>query len=55
MLRLRVSGLVLFLAVAVVAVAHAQNTSQVFGKGTDVSGGVLPGVTVTLSSPSVLE
>jgi hypothetical protein len=55
MLRLRVSGLVLFLAVAVVGVAHAQNTSQVFGKATDVSGGVLPGVTVTLSSPALLE
>jgi carboxypeptidase family protein/TonB-dependent receptor-like protein len=53
MLRLGVSGLVLFLALA--DVAHAQNTSQVFGKVTDASGGVLPGVTVTLSSPALLE
>src|SRR6202158_380625 len=53
MLRLHVSGLVLFLALA--DVAHAQNTSQVFGKVTDASGGVLPGVTVTLSSPALLE
>jgi hypothetical protein len=34
---------------------HAQNTSQVFGRVTDVSGSVLPGVTVTLSSPALLE
>jgi len=36
-------------------IAHAQNTSQVFGRVTDVSGGVMPGVTVTLSSPALLE
>src|SRR3954469_25888679 len=53
MLRLRASGFLLFLAFA--TVADAQNTSQVFGKVTDVSGGVLPGVTVTLSSPALLE
>jgi hypothetical protein len=53
MLRPHVSGLVLFLAFA--SVAHAQNTSQVFGKVTDVSGGLLPGVTVTLSSSALLE
>src|SRR5438132_5873048 len=33
----------------------AQNTSQVFGRVTDTSEGVLPGVTVTLSSPVLLE
>src|SRR5262245_11169282 len=53
MLKLRVSGLVLFLAVA--AVARAQNTSQIFGKATDTSGAVLPGVTVTLTSAALLE
>jgi len=53
MLRLRASGFLLFLALA--TIADAQNTSQVFGKVTDVSGGVLPGVTVTLSSPALLE
>ena len=51
--RLLVSALMLFLAPAVAA--HAQNTSQVFGRATDASGGVLPGVTVTLSSPALLE
>ena len=53
MLRLLASGLLLFVALA--DVAYAQNTSQVFGKVTDVSGGVLPGVAVTLSSPALLE
>ncbi len=33
----------------------AQNTSQVFGRVTDTSAAVLPGVTVTLSSPALLE
>src|SRR5438128_8485480 len=53
MMKRLVSGLALFLAVG--GVADAQNTSQVFGKVTDVSGGVMPGVTVTLSSPALLE
>ena len=53
MMRPLVSGLALFLALG--GVAGAQNTSQVFGKVTDVSGGVMPGVTVTLSSPALLE
>jgi hypothetical protein len=36
-------------------VASAQNTSQVFGRVSDSSGAVMPGVTVTLSSPALLE
>ena len=48
-----VSRLAFFLALG--GVANAQNTSQVFGKVTDASGGVMPGVTVTLSSPALLE
>ena len=53
MMKLLVSELALFLVLG--GVADAQNTSQVFGKVTDVSGAVIPGVTVTLSSPALLE
>ena len=35
--------------------AGAQTNSQIFGKATDASGGVLPGVTVTLSGPVLLQ
>ena len=45
--------LVLFLLVG--ALAHAQGASSIFGRVSDSSGGVLPGVTVTLSSPALLE
>jgi carboxypeptidase family protein len=53
MTRLLLSGLAFSLCLG--GVAEAQNTSQVFGKVTDVSGAVMPGVTVTLSSPALLE
>ena len=58
MLRLRRSTLAMFVVVLGLAtpdVVDAQNASQVFGRATDTSGAVLPGVTVTLSSPSLLE
>jgi hypothetical protein len=48
-------GLALAFVLALGGMAGAQNTSQVFGKVTDASGGVMPGVTVTLSSPALLE
>jgi Carboxypeptidase regulatory-like domain len=35
--------------------AHAQQTGQIFGKVSDTSGGVMPGVTVTASSPVLLQ
>jgi hypothetical protein len=49
--------LVVLLAVYVAAanVSYGQNTGQVFGKVTDTSGGVLPGVTVTLSGSALLQ
>jgi hypothetical protein len=35
------------------ATAHAQQqTGEIFGKVTDQSGGVLPGVTVTITGPT---
>src|SRR4030095_4578040 len=38
------------------AVAHAQQqTGDIFGKVTDQSGGALPGVTVTITAPNLLQ
>ena len=58
MLKLGPSALATFLFVAAAAapsLVAAQNTSQVFGRVADESGAVLPGVTVSLSSPALLE
>src|SRR6185503_6387617 len=52
-MKLLLSGLALSLTLG--GIAEAQNTSQVFGRVTDGSGAVMPGVTVTLSSPALLE
>ena len=41
------------LLAAWVAPAHAQAIGSIFGKVTDSSGGVLPGVTVTVTGPSL--
>src|SRR5262245_48958309 len=41
--------------VLVAGFAHAQNTGEIFGRATDKSGAVVPGVTVTLSSPALLQ
>ncbi|HXT32483.1 MAG TPA: hypothetical protein VN716_24450, partial [Vicinamibacterales bacterium] len=42
--------------VAVAATARAQQpTGEIFGKVTDESGAILPGVTVTLTGPSLLQ
>ena len=52
------ASLLALLAVLVIgspARLDAQNTSQVFGRVTDASSSVLPGVTVTLSSPALIE
>lgn len=35
--------------------AHAQATGGIFGKATDASGGVLPGVTVTVTGPTLQQ
>jgi Carboxypeptidase regulatory-like domain len=56
-MRLRVSALLAALALVLAALpARAQSqTGDIFGKVTDESGAVLPGVTVTLTSPSLLQ
>jgi hypothetical protein len=44
------------LLIATAATAGAQQpTGEIFGKVTDQSGAVLPGVSVTLSAPSLLQ
>ena len=35
--------------------AHAQTTGEIYGKAVDKSGAVVPGVTVTLTSPALLQ
>jgi len=55
MIRRFAAGLfVAALALSVAAPAQAQ-TGEIFGKVTDSSAGVMPGVTVTLSSPVLLQ
>jgi hypothetical protein len=56
-MRLRLTAMLAALALALcVSPVWAQSqTGEVFGKVTDESGAVLPGVTVTLSGPSLLQ
>ncbi len=55
-MRVRLALLSVVLALLVVpAIASAQQTGEIFGKVTDTSGAVMPGVTVTLSGPVLLR
>src|SRR5713226_10630028 len=55
-MRFKVTVLALLALFATRAIAGAQSqTGEIFGKVTDSSGGVLPGVTVTLTSPILLQ
>ncbi len=55
-MRLRAIVLAMVALFATSAIASAQSqTGEVFGKVTDGSGSVLPGATVTLSGPSLLQ
>ena len=55
-MRFKVIVLALVALFATSAIASAQSqTGEIFGKVTDASGGVLPGVTVTLTGPSMLQ
>src|SRR5262245_35979592 len=47
--------LCLALAVGVHSAAAQVSTGEVFGKATDGTGAVLPGVTVTLSGPALIQ
>ena len=54
---MRVRTILSIVAALLIATAAAaqQPTGEIFGKATDQSGAVLPGVTVTLSAPSLLQ
>src|SRR5882724_8552223 len=55
-MRFKVIVLALVALFATSAIAGAQSqTGSIFGKATDSSGGVLPGVTVTVSGPVMLQ
>ncbi len=54
-MRLRTIMFLLALCLVGVATAGAQQTGEIMGKVTDTSGGVVPGVTVTLTSPVLLQ
>jgi len=55
-MRVRSFVLALLAVFALSALASAQQqTGEIFGKVTDQSGGVLPGVTVTLTAPHLLQ
>src|SRR5215510_8545768 len=55
-MRFRVIVLALVALLATSAIAGAQSqTGSIFGKATDASGGVLPGVTVTVTGPVLLQ
>jgi Carboxypeptidase regulatory-like domain len=55
-MRVRVAALVTALLLAVTGTVRAQSQSgEIFGKVTDESGAVLPGVTVTVTGPVLLQ
>ncbi len=51
------SAFLLALAFVLVAAVNGfgQQSGEIYGKVTDASGGVMPGVTVTLTSPTLLQ
>src|SRR6185503_10576185 len=55
-MRFRAIVLALVALIATSALASAQSqVGEIFGKATDQSGAVLPGVTVTLTAPTLLQ
>jgi carboxypeptidase family protein len=53
--RVMILALVALFATSPLARAQGQQTGEIFGRVTDQSGAVLPGVTVTLTAPSLLQ
>ena len=51
----KIVGLVLFLILAAPRVSHAQNLGTIAGAAKDTSAAVLPGVTVEVASPALIE
>jgi hypothetical protein len=49
------AGLIVALLLGAAGSAHAQGVGSIFGKVTDASGGILPGVTVTVTGPSLQQ
>jgi len=54
-MRVRIFAIALVALLAATAAASAQQTGEIFGKVTDQSGAVLPGVTVTITSPILIQ
>jgi hypothetical protein len=54
-MRLRVIFVLALTLLAVAAPGFAQQPGEIFGKAADASGAVMPGVTVTLSGPRLLQ
>ena len=51
----RIAMMATVLSVVMAGAASAQATGSIFGKVSDSSGGVLPGVTVTVSGPALQQ
>jgi hypothetical protein len=54
-MRIRLGVLLAIVLLMAPVASNAQQTGEIFGRVTDTSGGVMPGVTVTLTSPALLQ
>ena len=52
---IRMAAIAVVVLALTAGLAHAQATGGIFGKATDASGGVLPGVTVTVTGPTLQQ
>ena len=51
----RLVAMLAFVALATAVPVSAQTTGEIYGKVTDASGSVLPGVVITVASPVLLQ